>query len=100
MLKRQRLIQRIGKMNEWRCWFLSYWINLSSDTNNFADSLFINDMISPLIVTKLTHRCNKQDIWISFEPNGEKEDHYGRLLCFVWVSAGSDGYLCINEGKF
>ena len=49
MLKRQRLIQRIGKMNEWRCWFLSYWINLSSDTNNCADSLFINDMISPLI---------------------------------------------------
>lgn len=45
-------------------------------------------------------RCNKEDIWLSFEPNGEREDHYGRLLCFVWVRSddGGDGYLCINEG--
>lgn len=44
-------------------------------------------------------RCHKKDIWISFEPNGEREDHYGRLLCFVWVPADSgEGYLCINEG--
>ena len=44
-------------------------------------------------------RCHKRDIWISFEPDGEREDHYGRLLCFVWVPADSgDGYLCINEG--
>ena len=42
-------------------------------------------------------RCDKKDIWISYEPGGEKEDHYGRLLCFVWVAEG-DGYLCINEG--
>ena len=43
-------------------------------------------------------RCDKE-IWISYEPGGEKEDHYGRLLCFVWVPAeGGDGYLCINEG--
>jgi len=43
-------------------------------------------------------RC-KKDIWISYEPNGEKEDHYGRLLCFVWVrSDDGNGYLCINEG--
>ena len=42
-------------------------------------------------------RCDKKDIWISYEPDGEKEDHYGRLLCFVWVEEG-DGYLCINEG--
>jgi len=44
-------------------------------------------------------RCHKKDIWISYEPNGEKEDHYGRLLCFVWVrSDDGNGYLCINEG--
>ena len=44
-------------------------------------------------------RCDDKDIWISYEPGGEKEDHYGRLLCFVWVPAeGGDGYLCINEG--
>ncbi|KAL7537504.1 hypothetical protein ACHAXR_007864 [Thalassiosira sp. AJA248-18] len=44
-------------------------------------------------------RCDKREIWISYEPDGEKEDHYGRLLCFVWVPAeDGDGYLCINEG--
>ena len=42
-------------------------------------------------------RCDKREIWLSYEPGGDKEDHYGRLLCFVWVSEG-DGYLCINEG--
>lgn len=42
-------------------------------------------------------RCDKKDIWISFEPGQAKEDHYGRLLAFVWVSQG-DGYLCVNEG--
>mmetsp|Transcript_37412 Transcript_37412/g.81902 ORF Transcript_37412/g.81902 Transcript_37412/m.81902 type:complete len:238 (-) Transcript_37412:126-839(-) len=44
-------------------------------------------------------RCDKRDIWISYEPGGEKEDHYGRLLCFVWVPAeDGNGYLCVNEG--
>jgi len=42
-------------------------------------------------------RCDKNDIWISFEPNGDKKDHYGRLLAFVWVPEGN-GYLCVNEG--
>lgn len=42
-------------------------------------------------------RCDKRDIWISFEPGQDKEDHYGRLLAFVWVKEG-DGYLCVNEG--
>mmetsp|Transcript_18322 Transcript_18322/g.44972 ORF Transcript_18322/g.44972 Transcript_18322/m.44972 type:complete len:269 (+) Transcript_18322:174-980(+) len=41
--------------------------------------------------------CDKKDIWISFEPGQNKEDHYGRLLAFVWVQQGS-GYLCVNEG--
>jgi len=46
-----------------------------------------------------TDRCHKKDIWISYELSGEKEDHYGRLLCFVWVrSDDGNGYLCINEG--
>ena len=44
-------------------------------------------------------RCDKKDIWISYEPGGEKQDHYGRLLCFVWVPAeDGNGYLCVNEG--
>lgn len=46
--------------------------------------------------------CTKQaDLWISHEPTAgyEKEDHYGRLLCFVWVkNPGGSGYLCVNEG--
>lgn len=42
-------------------------------------------------------RCHQKDIWISFEPNGEKEDHYGRLLAFAWVEEGN-GFLCVNEG--
>ena len=44
--------------------------------------------------------CHKKDIWISFEPGKDREDHYGRLLCFVWASTG-DGqqqYVCVNEG--
>jgi micrococcal nuclease len=36
-------------------------------------------------------------VWLSYEPDGDKEDHYGRLLAFVWVK-NNDGYLCINEG--
>ena len=40
-------------------------------------------------------RCHKKDIWLSFE--GERQDHYGRLLAFVWVQEGG-GYLCVNEG--
>jgi endonuclease YncB( thermonuclease family) len=42
-------------------------------------------------------RCDRKEIWLSFEPNGDKTDHYGRLLAFVWVAEGS-GYLCVNEG--
>jgi micrococcal nuclease len=42
--------------------------------------------------------CEKNhDVWISFESGHDKEDHYGRLLAFVWVKQ-SDGYLCLNEG--
>jgi micrococcal nuclease len=43
--------------------------------------------------------CDKKDIWLSFEPNLDKEDHYGRLLAFVWVPAETgNGYLSVNEG--
>lgn len=41
--------------------------------------------------------CHKQEIHLSFESSGDKEDHYGRLLAFVWVPADG-GYLCVNEG--
>lgn len=40
-------------------------------------------------------RCHKQDIWISYD--GDRQDHYGRLLAFVWVQEGG-GYLNVNEG--
>ena len=43
-------------------------------------------------------RCDKKEIWISYEPTGDKQDHYGRLLAFVWVPADGGGYLCVNEG--
>ena len=42
--------------------------------------------------------CDKKDIWISFEPGQDREDHYGRLLCFVWASTGNGQYVCVNEG--
>lgn len=41
--------------------------------------------------------CHKQEIWISYEPGQDTKDHYGRLLCFVWVKQGNN-YLCVNEG--
>jgi micrococcal nuclease len=43
-------------------------------------------------------RCHKKDIWISYEPDGDQKDHYGRLLAFVWVREDGGGYLCVNEG--
>jgi micrococcal nuclease len=44
-------------------------------------------------------KCDKRDVWISFERNLEKQDHYGRLLAFVWVKNDSgSGYLNVNEG--
>lgn len=44
-------------------------------------------------------RCHKKEIWLTFEPGHEKEDHYGRLLAWVWVPAeNGKGYLCVNEG--
>mmetsp|Transcript_26932 Transcript_26932/g.41248 ORF Transcript_26932/g.41248 Transcript_26932/m.41248 type:complete len:236 (-) Transcript_26932:192-899(-) len=43
--------------------------------------------------------CNKKEIYLTYEPNGDKEDHYGRLLAFVWARAGDgQGYICVNEG--
>lgn len=53
-------------------------------------------------------RCHKKDIWLSFE-EGQKEDHYGRLLAHVWVPVDASGdvvnsesdavmWECVNEG--
>lgn len=42
-----------------------------------------------------THR---DQVYLCFEPNQSKEDHYGRLLGFVYVETGPNQYLCINEG--
>jgi endonuclease YncB( thermonuclease family) len=47
-----------------------------------------------------THKnCDKKEIWLSFEVNGDEEDRYGRMLCWVWVRAeNNNGFLCVNEG--
>lgn len=42
-------------------------------------------------------KCHQKDIWVSFEPNGDQADHYGRLLAHVFVEENG-GYLCVNEG--
>ena len=42
--------------------------------------------------------CDKKEIWISYEPGYDKQDHYGRLLAFVWVRTSKGKYLCVNEG--
>ncbi|GKY98138.1 hypothetical protein MPSEU_000771600 [Mayamaea pseudoterrestris] len=39
--------------------------------------------------------CEDQTIYLSFD--GDKEDHYGRLLAHVYVKQ-NDGYVCVNEG--
>ena len=39
-------------------------------------------------------RCSG-DVWLAFD--GEREDHYGRLLAHVWVEENGS-YLCVNEG--
>ena len=38
-------------------------------------------------------RCHKKEIYLVIDG----EDHYGRLLCHVFVQEGN-GYLCVNEG--
>lgn len=40
--------------------------------------------------------CDNKQIWLSYE--GNKQDHYGRLLAWVWVQQGDGSYLCVNEG--
>lgn len=50
-------------------------------------------------------QCLEKDVFFSFEPNSEKNDHYGRLLAWVWVLAkqedkndsGRVRYLNLNE---
>ena len=45
--------------------------------------------------------CHGRDIWLSFDDrgnDGNKKDHYGRILAFVWVPASDDQFLNINEG--
>lgn len=37
-------------------------------------------------------------VYLSYEPNQSKEDHYGRLLGYVYVRTNLNQYLCINEG--
>ena len=39
--------------------------------------------------------CDKKEIYLTFDD--DKEDHYGRLLAFVWVKVDA-GYLCVNQG--
>ena len=39
--------------------------------------------------------CENKTVYLSFD--GEREDHYGRILAHVYVKDGS-GYICVNEG--
>ncbi len=39
-------------------------------------------------------RCHKKEIYLVSEGN----DHYGRILGWVYVPEPSGGYLCVNEG--
>jgi endonuclease YncB( thermonuclease family) len=48
--------------------------------------------------TKDLVEAHEDDVYISFEESQEKEDHYGRLLVFLWVQQGPNQYVCINEG--
>lgn len=42
-------------------------------------------------------RCHKKQIWLSYDGN-DQQDHYGRLLAYVWIQQPDGRYLCINEG--
>jgi micrococcal nuclease len=48
--------------------------------------------------TKHLIDSHPNDVYISFESGQEHQDHYGRLLAFVWVKQGTNQYICINEG--
>jgi endonuclease YncB( thermonuclease family) len=48
--------------------------------------------------TKQLIDSHRDQVYLCFEPNQSKEDHYGRLLGFVYVETGPNQYLCINEG--
>ena len=48
--------------------------------------------------TKHLIDAHKDSVYLAFEPNQDKEDHYGRLLGFVYVETGPNQYTCINEG--
>jgi endonuclease YncB( thermonuclease family) len=48
--------------------------------------------------TKQLIETYKDSVYLAFEPNQAKEDHYGRLLGFVYVQTGPNQYICINEG--
>ena len=48
--------------------------------------------------TKHLIDTHKDSVYLSFEPNQAKEDHYGRLLGYVYVETSPHQYVCINEG--
>ena len=48
--------------------------------------------------TKQLIDSHKDQVYLSFEPNQNKEDHYGRLLGYVYVQTSPNQYVCINEG--
>jgi len=48
----------------------------------------------------LSDSCLGKDIYLSYEPGGDKTDHYGRIVAWVWVRVptAEGGYLNVNEG--
>jgi len=45
----------------------------------------------------LANNVLDQDIFLTFETKGDKKDHYGRWVAWIFVKKG-DGYLNLNEG--
>jgi len=41
--------------------------------------------------------CENMNIYLSFEPNGDKKDRYGRLVAWIWLKVNGGGYLNVNE---
>lgn len=41
--------------------------------------------------------CENKNIYLSFEPNGDRKDRYGRLVAWIWLRGNGGGYLNVNE---
>lgn len=44
----------------------------------------------------LSDSCLQKDIFLSYEDGGDKNDHYGRLVAWIWIEI-ENGFLNVNE---